>query len=114
MNVDDLPDGYRWATQDECEAYSVDPAAYPEIIIVTRTVDATGRPYTEGESDIAIKIGLMPYDKAISYAIFAINTIMHPDASEPMDVDNLEQMSEDVIATLADIRETLHEMAKVS
>jgi hypothetical protein len=111
MNIDDLPDGYRWATQDECEIYSMDPAGHPEMIIVTRTVDASGRPYTEGESDIAIKVGLMPYDEAISYAIFAINTLMHPDASEAMDVDTLEQKSDDVIMTLADIRETLHEMA---
>jgi hypothetical protein len=107
VNVDDLPDGYRWATADECEAYSVAPSSYPQFIIVTRTVDTHGRPYTEGESDIACPIGLMPYDEAIGFAIFAINTLMHPDASDPMDVDLLEAKSEDVMKTLDDIRTTV-------
>jgi hypothetical protein len=106
---DDLPDGYRWATADECETFAADPGGHPEMIIVTRTADASGRPYTEGESDVAILVGLMPYDEAISYAIFAINTLLEPGASDPADVDLLEMKSSDVIKTLDDIRATIRE-----
>jgi hypothetical protein len=105
--TDDLPEGYRWATADECETFAADPGGHPEMIIVTRTADASGRPYTEGEADVAILVGLMPYDEAISMAIFAINTLMYPDASDPADIDLLEMKSSDVIKTLDDIRATV-------
>jgi len=45
----DLPKGYRWATAEEVEAQM------PGLIVVPRTKDSTGRPYTQGEADIAIK-----------------------------------------------------------
>jgi hypothetical protein len=49
----------------------------------------------------------MPYERALSMAIFAINTLMHPDASSAEDVDRLEAESDDVIATLVDLREAV-------
>jgi hypothetical protein len=49
----------------------------------------------------------MSYDEALTLAIFCINTFMHPDASAPEDVDRLEDRSDDVIATLVDIRDAV-------
>jgi hypothetical protein len=46
----DLPDGYRWATADETEAYERIPGA----IVVPRTADSNGTPYTHDEADIAV------------------------------------------------------------
>jgi hypothetical protein len=43
----DLPAGYRWATAEETEM------GVPGIV-VPRTVDNTGKPYTQGEADIAV------------------------------------------------------------
>ena len=56
-------------------------------------------------------MALLPYDEAISMAIFAINTMMYPDASSAEDVDRLEAQAENVTETLADMRETLRGMA---
>ena len=53
---------------------------------------------------------LLPYKDALTMAIFCINTFMHPDASSPEDVDRLEDKSDDVIATLVDIRNTVKEL----
>lgn len=53
---------------------------------------------------------MMPYDEAISYAMFAINTLLEPGASDPVDVDDLEARSDDVLASLEDMRTTLKEM----
>jgi hypothetical protein len=47
----------------------------------------------------------MSYKDALDYAIFAINTFMYPDASDGKDVMDLELKSDDVIATLVDMRE---------
>jgi hypothetical protein len=55
---------------------------------------------------------LMAYEDALSMAIFAINTLMHPDASDPVDIDRLEAQSDDVLATLVDIRQTLKETSR--
>lgn len=41
---------------------------------------------------------------ALSYAIFAINTLTHPDASEPADVDDLERNAPAVLARLVTLR----------
>jgi len=49
----------------------------------------------------------MTFEDAISYAIFAINTFMHPDASSAVDIQNLEENSDEVISTLVDIREAV-------
>lgn len=51
---DDLPAGYRWATGNETEAI----AAGQEIphLVVPRTFDSAGTPYTHGEADIAIPL----------------------------------------------------------
>jgi hypothetical protein len=46
----------------------------------------------------------MSYKDALDYAIFAINTFMNPDASDSKDVTDLELKSDDVIATLIDMR----------
>ena len=50
----DLPDGYRWANAEETEAYGINPAAFPSMMVVIRTTDASGKPYTEGEADLAL------------------------------------------------------------
>jgi len=50
--MSDLPTGYRWADEDECDAIVHDPSL-PHIV-VPRTFDSTGKPYTEGEADIAV------------------------------------------------------------
>jgi hypothetical protein len=50
----DLPEGYRWATEAETEEYGADPITHPEMLVVVRTADATGQPYTEGEADLAL------------------------------------------------------------
>lgn len=44
----DLPAGYRWAFEDELDR--------PDAIVVPRTADSTGRPYTQGEADVAVPI----------------------------------------------------------
>lgn len=44
----DLPAGYRWATFEEIER--------PDAIVVPRTVDSNGTPYTDGEADIAVPV----------------------------------------------------------
>lgn len=50
----DLPDGYRWATAEETESYAISPIAYPDMLVVVRTADASGVPYTQGEADLAL------------------------------------------------------------
>jgi hypothetical protein len=54
----------------------------------------------------------MTPDEALDYAIFAINTFMHPDASDGKDVADLEEKSDEVIEVLADMRTTLKEMKR--
>jgi hypothetical protein len=46
----DLPAGYRWATEEECEDWE----NVPGIISVPRTADINGVPYTQGEADLAV------------------------------------------------------------
>jgi hypothetical protein len=52
----DLPEGYRWCTENEC--YELEGMqVYPDdVIIVPRTADCNGVPYTQGEADLAIRI----------------------------------------------------------
>jgi len=57
----DLPPGYRWATADETEANSVTPD--PEMRVVSRTADSTGKPYTGGEADLALPLRPLPRDE---------------------------------------------------
>jgi hypothetical protein len=52
----DLPTGYRWATAEETEAHAV--TENPMMVVVPRTVDSSGTPYTEGEADLALPIDL--------------------------------------------------------
>lgn len=49
----------------------------------------------------------MAYDEAISYAIFAINTLQHPDASGDADVARLDLHADEILASLVDLRETV-------
>jgi hypothetical protein len=49
----------------------------------------------------------MAYDEAISYAIFAINTITDPSASSDADIARLDLHAEEVLASLVDLRETV-------
>jgi len=49
----DLPPGYRWASAYETEAIAAGRLAANHII-VKRTVDAAGNPYTQDEADVAV------------------------------------------------------------
>lgn len=48
----DLPKGYRWANELESELYKKIPGA----IVVKRTADSNGQPYTQDEADIAVPL----------------------------------------------------------
>jgi hypothetical protein len=48
----DLPKGYRWATELETEYFDKIDGA----IVVSRTEDSNGQPYTQQEADIAVPI----------------------------------------------------------
>jgi hypothetical protein len=50
---------------------------------------------------------MMSYKEALDFAIFALNTLMHPDASGALDVQEMEDRSEEIIETLADMRSTV-------
>jgi hypothetical protein len=50
--MSDLPEGYRWATAEECENWP----NVPGIIVVPLTVDSEGKPYTQGEADLAVPL----------------------------------------------------------
>lgn len=43
--------------------------------------------------------------EALSFAIFALNTLRHPDASDPADLDRLDERTDDVITVLVRLRE---------
>lgn len=45
--------------------------------------------------------------EALDYAIFAINTILYPEASDPDDLDRLEERADEVITALATRRREL-------
>jgi hypothetical protein len=55
---------------------------------------------------------ILPYKDALDLAIFAINTLLYPDASSDEDMDRLDEQAENVIATLDDIRITLKELTR--
>lgn len=52
MTNTDLPAGYRWATADECEQYATGNLS--GAIVVPRTADSNGVPYTQDEADLAV------------------------------------------------------------
>lgn len=53
--ADDLPAGWRWATERETEA--ILGGANLEHRVIPRTVDSTGVPYTHDEADVAVPSG---------------------------------------------------------
>lgn len=54
--MNDLPDGYRWATPVELDWLG--RRDWPEPCrVIQRTVDAAGVPYTQDEADVAVPIG---------------------------------------------------------
>jgi hypothetical protein len=59
--MSDLPTGYRWATAAETEAHGITPN--PEMLVVPRTTDAEGKPYTSGEADLALPLKPLPRDE---------------------------------------------------
>ena len=59
------------------------------------------------DPDPAAPLPQMSYEDAISYAIFAINTLEEPDASSDRDVERLYEYADQVKATLVDIRDTV-------
>jgi hypothetical protein len=56
----DLPTGYRWATSSETEKHMRTPN--PDMLVVPRTTDHRGIPYTQGEADLALPIKPLPRD----------------------------------------------------
>lgn len=48
----DLPVGYRWASEYETEMHAA--GKLPTAIVVKRTVDSNGVPYTQDEADVAV------------------------------------------------------------
>lgn len=49
------PPGYRWATEEETERWTLgDDEIMSRAIVVPLSTDSTGRPYTEGEADLAV------------------------------------------------------------
>jgi hypothetical protein len=54
--MSDLPPGYRWASADEAD----NAENHPAMIVVHRTVDVNGFPYTHDEADLAMP--LVPTD----------------------------------------------------
>lgn len=52
MTDHDLPKGYRWANEYECERIGAGEDLNE--IVVPRTVDSSGQPYTQGEADLAV------------------------------------------------------------
>jgi hypothetical protein len=56
-DLEDLPVGYRWATEDECERYArAGETALPDAITVPRTFDSSGKLYTQDEADLAVPL----------------------------------------------------------
>jgi hypothetical protein len=53
------------------------------------------------------RVEQLSYREALDYALFAVNTWMHPDASDGRDIIALEANSDAVIATLVDIRDVV-------
>lgn len=53
-SANEPPRGYRWATEEETERWTNNPDALPEAITVPLATDSAGRPYTEGEADLAV------------------------------------------------------------
>lgn len=54
IDVDDLdlPPGYRWATAEET---MTEPHPFGTIVVI-RTEDSSGKPYTQGEADLAVPL----------------------------------------------------------
>lgn len=52
--MSDLPTGYRWATEAETEAHA--RGMLDAAIVVPRTTDSTGHPYTQDEADLAVPL----------------------------------------------------------
>lgn len=52
MSDGDLPRGHRWATAEESETWET----VPGLIVVQRTADTAGNPYTQDEADLAVPL----------------------------------------------------------
>lgn len=59
------------------------------------------------DPDPAAPLPQMSYDDAVSYAIFAINTLEEPSASSDEDVERLYEYADQIKATLVDLRDTV-------
>lgn len=91
-----LPTLGTFATEDEAAAF-----------IESLPDHLEGRYSLDGPSDDAAEP--ITESIALDYAIFAINTWMHPDASNPLDVEALEQNEAAVITVLAGMRRRLQD-----
>lgn len=54
IRITELPAGYRWANEFETEKYLGDPNSLPHAILVHRSHDNQGIPYTNNEADLAV------------------------------------------------------------
>lgn len=71
--MSDLPFGYRWASEAQCQAIA--RGARIGHIVVPRTVDSRGVAYIQGEADIAVPVVPCDYDGRCpnpAYAMVAV------------------------------------------
>lgn len=54
MSDANLPRGYRWANELECEQYAADRDSLSGVVVVKLSVDSTGAPYDQDEADLAV------------------------------------------------------------
>lgn len=67
----------------------------------------------EDKPSAFVRHGNMPMGRALSMGIFAINTLLHPDASADADVAVLEAESDEILSALVELRDIYRETKKV-
>ncbi|NUS02023.1 MAG: hypothetical protein HOV97_05605 [Nonomuraea sp.] len=103
----DLPPGYRWATAAEAENWR----KHPEAIVVRRTVDSAGNPYTSDEADLAMPLEYPRTVMTVTIASYedagAQYTLVYPDGRKVLLGD-----AEDNYRVLADIIDDEYDKAE--
>ena len=72
----DLPEGYRWANEWETETIAA--GGKIDHLVVPRTTDSTGVPYTQGEADIAVPIGILTDEPGKITKLTGAYSVHHP------------------------------------
>jgi len=66
----DLPQGYRWATEDEAELACM--GLLPQAIMVKRTHDSQGNRYAQDEADMAVPSNFISQDDTEANVMVAL------------------------------------------